>query len=339
MFLFKQKDYVSCERLEKGIHFDYNGLYYCCFFSHSNMNYVPIVKKINDTYKTLKMVEKVRKQDIKILRSGKIPLRCQGCSQLKLKDWEDSSKIKYLSLTPNQKCNSDCIYCTTHRNKKYLNSLPDMKIYDILEHLVKKNQIHSNCEIHIGGGEPTLHCEFSKIIDLFIENLKPQLKIYSSGILYSETIEKALKSGCCILSVSVDSGNSELYKQIKNVDKFDKVVQNLTKYANSLPPNERILYIEMKYILLPNVNDTKEAILEFLELVKKVGNPSVRFDIDWNWLKSYKNDIKKRGEIFKTLKFVESECQKKSLSFCFYCEPKLLIEKYKDEYDSIIVDC
>ena len=44
------------------------------------------------------MLINTRKKDLKKLPSGEIPLRCCGCSQLKIKDWVSNNKIKYLSL-------------------------------------------------------------------------------------------------------------------------------------------------------------------------------------------------------------------------------------------------
>ena len=204
--------------------------------------------------------------------------------------------------------------------------------------MVNKNKIDNNCDIHIGGGEPTLHCEFPKIIDLFVDRLNATMKIYSSGIIYSDAILKALKSNRCILSISLDSGNKELYKKIKNVDKFDEVVQNISKYCNSLEIKERELFVEMKYVILPDINDSEEYVLEFLNLVKKLGAPSVRCDINWDWLKQYKTDVKKRTNLFKIMKFMEIQCKKMNLPFCFYAEPQALIEAYKQEYDGIILD-
>ncbi len=338
MFFFKPKKYISCDRLENGLHIDYDGLFYCCFFSHSNLNYIPVAKMTSDFKKTFKNLTNTRKQDLKKLHDGNIPLRCRGCSQLKMKDWVNKDKIKYLSFTVNKKCNANCIYCTTHHRKEYWNSLPDIKVYDTLLELVKKNKIDENCEVHIGGGEPTLHCEFDKIIDLFVDRLKANMKIYSSGILYSDAIVKALKSNRCILAVSIDSGNRELYQKIKNVDEFSQVVENLSKYCNVLTPEERICFIEMKYVLLPGINDSKEYILEFLELVKDVGSPAVRFDINWDILGQYKNNLQKRTELFKIMKFIELQSNNMNLHFCFYTEPKALVEMYKDEYDAVVVD-
>ena len=338
MFFFKPKKYISCDRLEHGLHIDYDGLLYCCFFSHSDANYLPVAKICSDFKKSFKMLINTRKKDLKKISSGEIPLRCRGCSQLKIKDWVSNNKIKYLSFTANKRCNANCIYCTTHLNKKFWNSIPDIRIYDTLLDLVNKNKIDNNCDIHIGGGEPTLHCEFPKIIDLFVDRLNATMKIYSSGIIYSDAILKALKSNRCILSISLDSGNKELYKKIKNVDKFDEVVQNISKYCNSLEIKERELFVEMKYVILPDINDSEEYVLEFLNLVKKLGGPSVRCDINWDWLKQYKTDVKKRTNLFKIMKFMEVQSKNMNLPFCFYAEPQALIEAYKQEYDEIILD-
>lgn len=339
MFFFKPKEYICCEKLKNGLHIDYPGLYYCCCFSSSNKNYIPVVKLSDDIKSAAKQFEQIRKKDLKLIRNGIIPERCKGCSYLKSDFWDPKDdKIKFLSFTANKKCNSDCIYCTTHRNKKYCNSLPDIKIYDYLKSLITKNKIDKNCEIHIGGGELALLEEFPQIMDLFLENLTSKMKIYSSAIKYSPEIEKALRLKRCLLCVSLDCGNPELYKKIKNVDEYNSVVNNLEKYCSLVEDFERIYYVELKYIIIPDVNDKEEYILEFLQVAKKISCYAVRCEIDWNWVKQNKNNLPKIKNLFKIMKYMELKSKEMGLSFCFLLEPKLLIERYNEEYNSTVVE-
>ena len=115
-------------------------------------------------------------------------------------------------------------------------------------------------EVHWGGGEPTLLKEFPQIMDLFLDKLEPMLRIYSSGIKYSSHIEKAIKLGCCTLIISLDSGNPDLYKKIKNVDEFNTVVNNIAIYCKAQDELPERKYVILKYILIPGVNDTEEYI-------------------------------------------------------------------------------
>lgn len=92
MFLFKPKEYVSCEQLEHGIHFDYTGLYYCGIYSHSNGNNTPVAKLSNDLNKCTKELLRVRKRDVKMLRSGKMINRCKDCFLLEKKFGKNLTK-------------------------------------------------------------------------------------------------------------------------------------------------------------------------------------------------------------------------------------------------------
>ena len=93
--------------------------------------------------------------------------------------------------------------------------MSDLPIYDFLEKIINKGLVDNNCFFEFGGGEPTLHFEFEKIMNLISSKLNPQINIYSSAIKYSPVIQTAIKNRNCQVVVSLDSGNSELYKKIK----------------------------------------------------------------------------------------------------------------------------
>lgn len=338
-FFKKNKEYVSCKHLEYGIHFECKGLFYCGFYSHSNRNYIPVVKLSDDLNKNIKQLIKIREKDKKSFKSGKIIDRCKDCFMLEKKVWEKSSKIKTMDISTNRTCNSNCIYCTTHANKEYFNSVPDLPIYHILQGLVSKNIIDKNLEVHWGGGEPTLLKEFPQIVDLFLDNLEPMLRIYSSGIKYSSHIEKAIKMGRCTLIISLDSGNPDLYKKIKNVDKFSTVVNNVARYCKAQDELPERKYVILKYILIPGVNDTEEYIYEFLSVAKQINCQEVRCDLEQEWYKRNKNNFDLVSPLFYIMKYFDLQAKKMGLVHFFNVVPFRLIEMYTEKvYESIQID-
>lgn len=338
MFLFKPKEYVSCEQLEHGIHFDYTGLYYCGIYSHSNGNNTPVAKLSNDLNKCTKELLRVRKRDVKMLRSGKMINRCKDYFLLEKKVWEKSDKIKKMDISANRRCNSNCIYCTSHKNKEYLNSLPDIPIYNFLEHLIKKNKIDKNIEIHWGGGEPTLLEEFENIVDLFLNKTNSTFRIYSSGIKYSEHIAKAISLKRCTIIISIDSGNSELYKKIKNVDKFDTVVNNITKYCEVQEKIKDTSHVILKYIIIPGINDDYKHIYDFLKVAKNTNCVEVRCDLEQEWYKRNKDNIDKIMPLFKIMKYMDIQAKRMDLVHFFNIVPYRLIEMYTKEYETTTIE-
>ena len=83
--------------------------------------------------------------------------------------------------------------------------------------------------------------------------------------------------------LSLDSGCMETYKKIKQVDKFDKIIKNLQQYIKKSP--SAVNQIRMKYIFLEGINDNKEEIEKFLNLVRNLGIRNVEISI--NYQKKY----------------------------------------------------
>ena len=338
-FFKKNKEYVSCEDFQGGIHFDYSGLFYCATYSHSHENNKCITPIVGDLNKNYKMLIETKKQDKKSFEKVIVIPRCKDCFQLKKKQWKKNQKINRVAISANKKCNSNCIYCTTHCNKAYLNTLPDIPIYNFIKKLIDDKHIDDDCVIQFGGGEPTLHFEFEKIVDLFLEKLEPMLRIYSSGIKFSSHIEKAIKLGRCTLIISLDSGNPNLYKKIKNVDEFSTVVNNVAKYCKAQDELPERKYVILKYILIPGVNDKEEYIYEFLSVAKQINCQEVRCDLEQEWYKRNKNNFDLVSPLFYIMKYFDLQAKKMGLVHFFNVVPFRLIEMYTEKvYESIQID-
>ena len=165
-FFKRNKEYVSCEWLEYGIHFNMAGLFHCCMYAHSDKNDLPVSRiTYNMRYNFDDFLNK-KNLSRKNFRKGIIEDRCKGCYVLKKKNWNKQFKIKNMAISTNTTCNSNCIYCYTHNNKQAFNSVPDIPIYDFIEKYIKKKVITADCEVQFGGGEPVLNYEFEKILNL-----------------------------------------------------------------------------------------------------------------------------------------------------------------------------
>lgn len=239
-FFSREKEYTSCKWLEYGIHFDAWGLYHCCMFSHSEANKYPVSRIKPDLTYDFKDFFKKKTSDRKNQRMGIINKRCTGCFCLENKKWERDNKIRKIAISTNTTCNAKCIYCTSEEQQNYLNKRPDIPILKFIKHLINIKQLAAGCEIEFGGGEPTIMKEFEELTQLFLENCNTIIKIHSSGIKYSETIEKALEKDRCELVISVDSGERNLYKKIKRTDSFDTVWKNISKYYKAQNMNKKI---------------------------------------------------------------------------------------------------
>jgi len=331
----KDKEYKSCEWIEYGIHFSPLGLDYCCMYNPNSNIEEPVVPIRNWKFNQNEFFKK-KKKAIQNHQKGIIERKCIGCYNLKQRIWTKEKKIMFLVLNLNYKCNSDCVYCFTHKFKRIFNLLRDIPVYDILVKLIKKNKIAKNCEIHLGGGEPVLSIEFEKIVNLFLDNEFNNLKIYTSGIQYSQAIERVLKNDAGIVFISIDSANQELYKRIKGVDKFNQVIENSEQYIKMQGLNKNAL--ALKYIIIPQLNDNIDDIKQYLDLVLNLNCKTIITDIERNWYdENFQNKELLKKQLF-FIKYIEVFSIKNNINFIHFPASVYAINNDKEYYNSIQIE-
>ena len=132
-------------------------------------------------------------------------------------------------------------------------------IFPVIKDKVDKGVLSKNATVTFGGGEPTILQEFEELVYLLLDYDVYNIRIHSDGIKYSPAIEKGLKLGKITLITSLDSGSKEVYERIKQVPCYDKVWQNMAKYAKT-----KNGLIRTKYVLIPGVNDSLAEIKNFM---------------------------------------------------------------------------
>ena len=332
-FLRKQQEYISCKWLEYGINFTHEGISNCCMYAHNDNNNETIIPLNPDnTYNYEKFIEQ-KKYFKEQHRQGNIIKRCENCPFLRLKKWDNDFHIKQLIINTSTRCNADCIYCFTHKDKEYFNKFKDIPIYEFIKTLKSKKIITDNISVIFGGGEPVLNSEFEKLTELFLNCKKSKIKIYSSGIQYSTVIEKCLRKGNCELVITPDSGTKELYQKIKNTDKFDDVWNNIQKYVEA--QNENKTQVRTKYIIIPEVNDNESAINEFFNKVIETGVKYVKPEIEYNSYLEIKNSKEKLTHIFYLLKYMEQYCDNHKISHGVAGNMYCAQNEFHSLYDSV----
>lgn len=271
---------TSCKYIEYGIHFDAGGIYFCSQSMNANEYQLPLVsKKAENKFSKFFEAKKIVKDN---LEKNILPKRCEGCMYLENADWEETDKLKYIGIFPSKKCDLNCIYCSTHEDKQFYNSIEDIPVYDFLKELTEKDCLAQDCIFNFAGGEPLLNPEFDKIIGLITTSLPNSfIRLHTNALKYSPEIAELLSKNKANVIISLDCGNRDLYKQIKNSDLFDETLTNIKKYCQKQESNQVIL----KYIIIPNVNDKEENICEFIKLAKSAGCRFICGDLDFYWQK------------------------------------------------------
>ncbi len=177
---------------------------------------------------------------------------CSGCKFLQkqvVPPLPAKNIIKFFTINHFTKCNSNCVYCFLDDKTieiKY-------RLLPILKQMVDLELINSGCLFNWGGGEPTICSEFDDIANFLHKHYLHQA-VNSSGIVYSDTILQGLRDNSMSVQISPDAGTEETYYKIKQQNNFEKVWENIKRYA--LYPD--MLYV--KYIFFSysaNENDVR----------------------------------------------------------------------------------
>lgn len=116
------------------------------------------------------------------------------------------------------KCNQNCIFCHS-RSTDYISLEQAKKILDNIKELPIK-------DIILTGGEPLLN---KHIFDIMQEIKKRgyEIDLCTNGSLINENNILQLKKYLTEISISLDSIKPEVYKTIRGVDQYYKVIQGI----------------------------------------------------------------------------------------------------------------
>ncbi len=310
--------YKSCQWVNRGIEFRTNSLRLCCYgyLQGRETEYQTVIKnayhgELIDWNEIFKIKDKLKEMH----KKGEYLDACKNCIYLTERNWDEENYINHFTLNHWTKCNCNCTYCYTAKNKKEFNSYKEYNLYPVIKDMFKKNVIKHTDEgcVIFGGGEPAILRDFDKIIDIFLKNGCKNIRINSSGIKYSKAIEKGLKQGAVSLVISVDAGTQQTYERIKQVKCYKKVWGNIRKYAKANPD-----LLKVKFILYPNVNDTYEEINKWFEEVIKNGVKSVSLSVEQDWFNIHQGNFP--SKIYEQISYMERRSKELQLNLEIYCE-------------------
>ncbi len=321
-FFKKTKKYVSCPWIEYGMDFDL-GVYgsnikTCCYLSAPGGGNLMIFKDYYGEKIDWKKFFKIRNNYRKIQHSGKTIPECKGCVFLKEQEWEQLDEVHNIIFDHFTHCNCKCTYCYTEDDKKMYNELKTYNVLPLIKEMLDKKILKPGGAIGFGGGEPTMLEEFDELIDLLLERGFINIRVPSSGIKYSKIIEKGVASGQLTVVVSVDSGISETYKKIKQIDAFDTVCKNLIQYSKA---QSEIGNVISKYILIPGTNDTIEEIDAWLNFNRQNNILSIVIDIENSWMDKLRQHPEHK--VFELIKYVQNKSEEFGFVRCDVCDRAL----------------
>ncbi len=275
--------YLSCRYIEHGVDFEHRRLETCCFTCHTGGGGITLLPQYNGESVDWDSIFQKKREYRKRHREGNLSPQCLGCVFLEEKEWDEDDYINFLQFNHWTLCNSKCVYCYAVQNRDFYAKLVPYNVVPIIKDLVERNILRPGGEVSFGGGEPTIYEDFEELIDILTENKFYNMRIHSSGIKFSPAIERAIKAGLLNVVVSVDSGSPEVYRQIKQVDQYHNVIENLRRYAEANTNGHGLM--TSKYIIIPNVNDNISEIENWIQQTVNVGGKWLALDIEDVWYK------------------------------------------------------
>lgn len=282
----KKKKYVSCDLIEHGLDFFTDSINFCCRIPPTDNGY----KKILDNYYGEKIdwknFFKIKRSYRNQMKKGQIIPECKGCLYLQEKEWDNEDYISFINFNNWTICNEHCVYCWLNDADR-----PHQKQYNVfpaLKDMAEKGFLRKGGHITIAGGEPCVAPEFNDLIGLFLEyDLKP-IRVLTNATVYSEVVKNAIQKGNLNIVVSVDSGTKETFIKVKRRDFYDKVWENIASYASVQPQSDRV---KTKFIVIPNLNDTKEEIDAWINKSIEAGVKHLTIDLEMMFYDKNKENI------------------------------------------------
>ncbi|MBE7704861.1 MAG: radical SAM protein [Cyanobacteria bacterium SIG29] len=319
-----------CKRLNETLNFDALKVFYCCATRTGPSIDVPQPKRIKD-------IIKKRNSLIKMLDRGIIPTECEGCFDLEeqknpkplfISQLSKPQKANLIIVKHFKQCDCACTYCCEQylSGRKIVLKSRKSDYYDLLpiiKELYKQDMIDKKeLDVHFQGGNVSVLDEFEDLVNIFMKNGVKRVEIATNGIKYLPAIERICNDTFVDVNISIDAGSRETYKKIKTVDKFDDLIENLKKYAK-LP-----ILLRLKYILVRNVNDTKEELEKYINLMKEIGITNSELMID-----QCDNEFIQNGEFkipdyyYELFEFYKNKCQENNIEANIWEYIKEILDK------------
>ncbi len=259
----KTMRYKSCRFLESNFRYNHDSITFCC--SNFGKNLSPKVNHGCSYEDTMQRFMSSRDSTIEGLNSSLDAADantnpCVGCCEVKEGVWPINRRIRLMTLGFPAVCNFECQYCSIQFNKfdEDANRIVNESLC-FFRYLKDNGYIDKGTIIEIGSGEISVHPLRDKILSAIEDH---PCWFYSNASAYNEKIAEILATKGSRIVSSIDAGTRETFKKSKGIDVFDKVCNNLIRYAQAG-------VVVLKYIFLPGVNDNVNEVEKLLEFCAK----------------------------------------------------------------------
>ena len=300
--------YYSCDLIEHGLDFGQDSINLCCRRTDEDGQFVRVIDDYHGELLDLDKFFGIKRELRNKMKSGEGISICKNCIYLEEKEYDEEDYISSINFNHGLYCNSKCIYCSlTHGIKTVF---PEYDVYPVIKQLSDNGYLRKGGFISIAGGEPTITKNFDNLIRLFIDKEISPVRVLTNGIKYSEAIAEGLRQNIVNIMISIDAGSPDMYKWIKGVDAYDKVWLNTGRYIQA---QKHKGLVKTKYIIIPEINDTKEDIIQYFNQTERYGVGWVAFDVELTWYGENQNNIPQK--LYDLVEFTLEEADRRNLIY------------------------
>lgn len=189
---------------------------------------------------------------------------CAGCSQIREDYYPTERGAWNVNYFGNNICNYRCIYCGLDHAAMCENRKSKYSMSEVLDALKQENVLQENYLLSlVTAGEPMLYPNRAEVYKQFDGEF---FTVDTNGYVYDPDLFALMNEKKVTIVDSIDAGTRETYKRIKGVDGFERVRQNLKRYAQA-----SVGIVVTKFIFIPGVNDFPEEVDGFIDFCVDVG--------------------------------------------------------------------
>ena len=174
-------------------------------------------------------------------------------------------RFPYIRLSISDVCNFKCGYCLPDGyridksdNRKFISKEEISRLAKALSEL-------GVSKIRLTGGEPTIRKDFIDIIKDIKKNSGIKKTVITTNGYKLNKIAKDIKnSGLDGINISIDSLNSNTFKQITGHDRLDEILDGIKELQKLNFKN-----IKINAVLMKGVNDTEKDFKEWSNFIKQ----------------------------------------------------------------------
>jgi pyruvate-formate lyase-activating enzyme len=194
-------------------------------------------------------------------RAG-IPTGCDPCGEVYYGYYAKKPEFTHINISASKgmRCNSKCFYCTERAALERSREI----IYETDDFIRQLGGLTDIRRIWFTNGEISVNPDADAVLGL-VEKRGYGATFVTNCFVYREEIAGMLGAGPeYMINTSLDCGTRESFARIKGVDRFEKTVENIKRYAATGG------CVYLKWIFLEGFNDNGADMDGFLDLCAEI---------------------------------------------------------------------